>query len=99
MHAATLGDQSLLRRHLAVLGGVELLQQEEGVSGEEVMGRLLGGDGGDAVVVFVVETAQHVEHLAHLMHRLANITETIGELLEALGVLESLGLIWHDVVY
>ena len=42
---------------------------------------LVGGDGGDAVTVFVVEAMQHVENLGRVGNRLAEVVESVGELL------------------
>ena len=47
---------------------------------------LVGGDGGDAVTVFVVEAAQHVEDLGRVGDRLAEVAESVGELLQFGGV-------------
>ena len=53
------------------------------------MRRLPRRDRRDGVTVLGAEATQHVEHLANLAHWLANFTETIGELLEVLGVLSN----------
>ena len=89
----------MLGGSLGVLAVILFFQQQVQACREESVRRLPRRDRRDGVTVLGAEATQHVEHLANLAHRLANIAETIGELLEALGVLESLGLIWHDVVY
>jgi len=69
-----------------MLRGVELLQQEEGATGEEGVRGLRGGNGGDAVAILVVETPQHVQHLRRIGDGLAEVAKSVGELLQLGGV-------------
>ena len=55
------------------------------------------GDRQDRVAVLGTEPTQHVEDLARLAHRLADIAESIGELLEAPGVLGDVHVALHQI--
>jgi hypothetical protein len=74
---------------LVMLAVILFFQQQVRARREEGVWRLSCRDHRDGVMVLGAEAAQHVEHLARLTHWLTNITETIGELLEAPGVLSN----------
>ena len=84
----------MLGRGLGVLLVVLFLQEKVGSRRKEGVRWLARGDRWDRVAVLGTEPAQHVEDLARLAHRLADVVESIGELLEAPGVLGDVHIAW-----